>query len=115
MSSIAAFNGNLRTMKVLLDQDAKLNATDMENETALHGAVYGGNIEAVEFLLKQGIDPAVRGIVSGTALDMAKSTGQQSVVNLLSGVSNEETGSQPENAKQGGEEHLSLDTAEPQP
>jgi ankyrin repeat protein len=102
-------------MKLLLDQDADLNAADMENETALHGAVFGGHIEAVEFLLEQGIDPEIRGFDSGTALDMAKSSGQQSIVNLLSGENNAETGPQPDSTRRDAEEHLSLDTAESQP
>lgn len=44
LTFIAVYRGNVRTMKVLLDQDASLNAADMENETVLHGAVFGGAI-----------------------------------------------------------------------
>jgi ankyrin repeat protein len=82
---------------------------------ALHGAVFGGHIEAVEFLLKQGIDPEVRGVENGTALDMAKSSGQQSIVKLLSGETNGDTSPQPESTKNTAQaESLKVDTTESQ-
>lgn len=62
-----------------------MNATDAENETALHGAVYGGHIEAVQYLLDQGMDPLIKGTENGTPIDMARSTGQRSIEQLLLG------------------------------
>jgi Ankyrin repeats (3 copies) len=102
-------------MKNLLDQDAKLNAADLENETALHGAVFSGHIDAVEFLLKQGISLGVRGVENGTALDMAKSAGQLSIVKLLSGETDEETTPRPERTKSTAtKESLKVDATESQ-
>ena len=69
---------------MLLNEGAELNALDTENESALHGAVFGGHIEAVTFLLGQGIKPDTIGH-TGTPLDIAKRTGQVSIANLLSG------------------------------
>ncbi|KAF2276523.1 ankyrin, partial [Westerdykella ornata] len=43
-------------MNILLDNGAVLNARDQENETALHGAVFGGSFEAVKFLIERGIE-----------------------------------------------------------
>src|SRR5205809_6873271 len=72
-------------MRVLLDEGAELNATDMENDNALHGAVWGGHIEAVQFLLDRGINRDICGKENGTPLDMAKNTGQEAIARLLSG------------------------------
>lgn len=80
----AAYNGSIRIMKMLLNEGAELNALDTENESALHGAVFGGHIEAVTFLLGQGIKTDTIGH-TGTPLDIAKNTGQVSIANLLSG------------------------------
>ena len=81
---IAAFNGNLRTVKLLHNEGAELNAKDTENESALHGAVWGGHVEVVKYLLDQGIQDS-KGTENGTALEMAKQTGQQSIISLFTG------------------------------
>lgn len=80
----AAFNGSIRILKMLLNEGAELNAVDTENESALHGAVFGGHIEAVTFLLRQGIKPDTIGH-TGTPLNIAIRTGQVSIANILSG------------------------------
>lgn len=72
-------------MRILLDEGASLNAADMENETALHGAVFGGHIDAVQFLLKRGIRTDIVGVESGTAYNMAKQMGQESIARLING------------------------------
>lgn len=69
---------------MLLNEGAELNTLDTETESALHGAVFGGHIEAVTFLLGQGIQIDTIGH-TGIPLDIAKRTGQVSIVNLLSG------------------------------
>lgn len=69
---------------MLLNEGAELNALDTENESALHGAVFGGHIEAGTCLLDQGIKSDTIGH-TGTPLDIAKRTGQVSIANLLSG------------------------------
>lgn len=69
---------------MLLNEGAELNAVDTENESALHGAVFAGHIEAVKFLLGQGINPDTKGH-NGTPLEIAQRTGQVSIANLLSG------------------------------
>lgn len=71
-------------MSMLLNEGAELNALDTEKESALHGAVFGGHIEAVTFLLGQGIKPDIKED-NGTPLDIAQSTGQVSIASLLSG------------------------------
>lgn len=69
---------------MLLNEGAELNTLDTETESALHGAVFGGHIEAVTFILGQGIQIDTIGH-TGIPLDIAKRTGQVSIVNLLSG------------------------------
>lgn len=83
-------------MSMLLNEGAELNALDTENESALHGAVFGGHIEAVTFLLGQGIQIDTIGD-AGTPLDIAKRTGQVSIANLLSG---EDTSANADNPNQ---------------
>lgn len=92
----------MRIIRLLLDHDAELNAKDTENETALHGAVFGGHIEVVQYLLEQGMDPNTKGTENLTPLDMARSTGQRSIEKLLLGealtTEEEEPAPQPEAA-----------------
>lgn len=104
----------MRIIKLLLDHGAELNAKDAENETALHGAVWGGNFDVVQYLLKdQGMDPHIKGTVNGTPLDMARETGQRSIERLLLGeeeqVQDNISGQQPETSSRS--DNLKLDTA----
>lgn len=50
---LAAENGNVPIMELLLANGALLNATNADGENALIAAVKGGHAKAVEFLLKQ--------------------------------------------------------------
>ncbi|CAH1130074.1 unnamed protein product [Ceutorhynchus assimilis] len=53
----AAENGDLQTIKTLLDQDPDLiNTTDKDKYTALHRACYSGHLEVVKYLVKNGAD-----------------------------------------------------------
>ena len=52
--AIAARNGHVSVLKVLLEYGAKINAIDRRGRTALHHAALGGHKDAVVFLLDKG-------------------------------------------------------------
>jgi hypothetical protein len=52
---IAAATGDLRTAEAFLDRKVNINAQSREG-TALHGAVVEGNLQMIEYLIKQGAD-----------------------------------------------------------
>lgn len=54
-------------------------------ETALHFAVRGGNIDVVDFLIENGADPKAMGNF-GSALDVAISTNQEKMIEKLKGL-----------------------------
>jgi ankyrin repeat protein len=92
----AAYEGNVDIMQMLLDHGADINLhpygkyttlpLQRESEdwgSALHTAVKGGHMEAVEFLLEKGAAKDYRNEVGVTALDLAKKLGHEEIVRLL--------------------------------
>lgn len=53
---LAAFAGKLISIKELKHHGARFDLKDKGGSTALHWAVDGGNIEIIEFMIKQGGD-----------------------------------------------------------
>ena len=51
---LAARNGELKTILLLIYSGAKLEERDIHKETALHIACFKGNLAAVELLLRMG-------------------------------------------------------------
>lgn len=52
-------------LSAMLDAGIDVNAVDYNNENVLSYAIYGGNTEAVEFLLERGADPLQRDTIEG--------------------------------------------------
>ncbi len=52
-------------------------------ETVLHYAVLAGKKDIAEMLLELGVDPRGGSGVNGTALDVAKASGQHDIASLL--------------------------------
>lgn len=68
----AAKNGDLQTVKTILDQDStKLNATDENKYTALHWACMRAHWDVAEYLIDKGADLNVVGGDGGTQINWA--------------------------------------------
>lgn len=71
-------------MDVLLDQGAKINAVEDEDEDApLHLAAEEGHIDVVKKLLKRGADKNMYSSYSGLVINAAISSGSRDLVELL--------------------------------
>ena len=52
----AAREGHVDIVKMLIENDAKVNATDFNDCTALHHAARGGHVDVVKVLIQNGAD-----------------------------------------------------------
>ena len=66
---LAAENGHIEAVKVLLDLGASINALQNTAHTPLMYAAYFGQMEVVELLIDQGAELNLRGDSHGTAID----------------------------------------------
>ena len=60
---------------ILLMHGANANATDGERETALHKALAGGHVDAIQLLITAGADPTMSNAYGVSALDVATERG----------------------------------------
>ncbi len=80
----AAFYGDVRIAKALLDHGADVDAVDGEtSRPALAAAAMNGHLEVVRLLLDKGADTSIRDREGSTALGWAKKRGFTAVSNLL--------------------------------
>ncbi|XP_035658154.1 putative ankyrin repeat protein RF_0381 [Branchiostoma floridae] len=89
----ASWNGNTEIVKLLLQHDADVNATDLHGGTALHSASrdalhfsrvsVNGKTETVKLLLQHDADVEARDNDGGTALHVASLAGYTKIVELL--------------------------------
>lgn len=82
---VAAEQGDVATVTVLLQHKAKVNAASAEGSTALHKAAWNGHKKVVEVLLRAGASAKVKNKAGKTALDLAKARGHKEIVVLLKG------------------------------
>jgi ankyrin repeat protein len=80
---MAAEDGHLETVTVLVKNGAALDLQDREGETPLISAVEQRKIEIVAYLLSKGADPAKKTADGKTALDIAKENQDEEIINLL--------------------------------
>ncbi|WP_265042029.1 ankyrin repeat domain-containing protein [Wolbachia endosymbiont (group B) of Melanostoma mellinum] len=80
---IAAQNGYTKTVGVLLEAGADVNAKDMLNRTVLHYAALCGRKEIVEFLISKEADVNAKDMLNSTALHHAALYGRKEVVEFL--------------------------------
>lgn len=75
---------DIKMIKLLISLRANINISDNLNQSPLVYAVRTKNAEIVELLLKSKIDPSIRNIITGrTALDEAKASRLQSIIELI--------------------------------
>jgi ankyrin repeat protein len=79
----AAWSGNIKLAKLLLDAGANVNQTDRSNETPLHGASGWREVRMVRFLLRHGARVNIRGAAGYYPLHWAVHSGNATVVRLL--------------------------------
>lgn len=82
---MAAKAGHLSVLQYLKSQRCDIHAlTTPGGQSVLHLAARLGNLEMVEWLLKEGVSVGVKDAAGLTALDYAKIEGQVTVERLLS-------------------------------
>ena len=79
----AATSGHVDILKMLLDQDAYIDAESPNGTTPLMMAAMYGTEQAVRFLLDAGADPAVKNQVGMAAADFAGAAGRQELAKNL--------------------------------
>ncbi|KAF7553379.1 hypothetical protein G7Z17_g3653 [Cylindrodendrum hubeiense] len=79
----ASYEGDERTVQILIKQDADVNAKRGEYGKALQAASIGGHVKIVQILIEQGADVNATGGVYGNALQCASFLGHDKVVQIL--------------------------------
>jgi ankyrin repeat protein len=74
---------HIEIARMLVDNDADVNARQQQGWTPLHGAAQSGDQELVRLLLAKGADREARADTGQTALDLAMTHGHGAVAALL--------------------------------
>ena len=80
---LAAEQGQLEILKLLLKSGADPNVSNAFGQTALHIAAGSGAVDMVRLLLDAGADPEVTRSETSTPLDIAVDKGNTSIIDLL--------------------------------
>jgi ankyrin repeat protein len=80
---VAAKNGHLSMVKLLLERSANVNIQDESGNTALHYAASAGKKDIVKYLLEQGADASVVNAKEQKAIDYATIKGFNEIATLL--------------------------------
>jgi ankyrin repeat protein len=87
---IAARNGDLDSIEVLLNSGAKINSIGDLGNTPLHQAAMLGQVTTVRILVQKGANPRIENEFNQTALRMAELGGHNEIVDLLKEYSEKE-------------------------
>jgi ankyrin repeat protein len=80
---VAADDGDVTTLRALIERDARLSRAGYWYTPAIHFAVREGHAEAVQLLLEAGADPEWNGLHDGSLIVMARERGHTDVATLL--------------------------------
>lgn len=86
--NLAAFNGNVKILKLFLEQrmDLKILRADQDGRTALHLAARNAFLEGVDLLLDTGFDATARDHRGQNVLDYAAASGSLRMVEKILGL-----------------------------
>ena len=79
----AADDGDVTTLRALIQRDARLSRAEYWYTPAIHFAVREGRAEAVQLLLDAGADPEWNGLHDGSLIVMARERGHTDIATLL--------------------------------
>ncbi|KAJ8013120.1 hypothetical protein DPEC_G00049990 [Dallia pectoralis] len=79
----AAYNGNVRTLRTLIDQGMCVNLSTLDRVTPLHAACMQGHTACVRLLTENGANVDVTTLHWTTPLSEASARGHDACVNLL--------------------------------
>jgi len=79
----ACDDGNVKTLRRLLERDPALSRAQYWYTPAIHFAVREGHLEAVQVLLGAGADPEWNGLHDGSLIVMARDRGHTEIASLL--------------------------------
>lgn len=82
----ASDDGDVATLRELLERDPRLSRAEYWYTPAIHFAVREGHAEAVELLLDAGADPEWNGLHDGSLIAMARDRGHTQIARLLEEV-----------------------------
>ncbi|XP_076009468.1 CARD- and ANK-domain containing inflammasome adapter protein [Genypterus blacodes] len=80
---LSAELGHTEVFRVLVEKQARLDATLPNLSSALHLAIHGGSAPIVQMLLEKGLDPSIVGPKSQTPLHLATQCNRPAFVRLL--------------------------------
>jgi ankyrin repeat protein len=80
---VAASQGDVASLRRLIDKNPVLSHTEFWYTPAMHFAVRGGHVDAVRLLVGAGADPERNGLHDGSAILMAKDRGHGAIAVLL--------------------------------
>ena len=79
----ASEDGDVATLRRLLERNPRLSRAEYWYTPAIHFAVREGHLEAVQLLLDAGADPEWNGLHDGSLIAMARDRGHAQVARLL--------------------------------
>src|SRR5438552_1827325 len=80
---LASSQGDVVSLRRLIDKDPALSRAEFWYTPAIHFAVREGHIDAVRLLLDAGADPERNGLYDGSMIEMAKDRGHAAISVLL--------------------------------